>query len=112
MKISNQQIDSLVSAILSKNREDRDNEIKLLKSDKKIIELARKYTSYLNKIPKEIRSSCYIDKDESRFINALAESKKLKTKTLSFDTVKNSIIIASIEVTSLDELKKKLKFDF
>lgn len=112
MKISGQQIDCLVMAAVAKSKEARDLEIKAIKRDKKLIALAKKYTKILNQIPKDIRVSMYIDKEEYRFINALVEKHKLKTNILNFQEVKNKIIIASIEVESLEELKRKLKLDF
>ncbi len=114
MKLSNQQIEAIITNICSKQNLIIVAEKNAIRKDKKIISEAKKYFDILNQIPKDVRIRTYIDKTLSQFIEYVIETRKIKPKTseIKRSELTNKIILASIDAKSLIELKTKLNIEF
>lgn len=112
MKLSNQQIDALVSRVCDKKEDGSAYEaIKLrLMKDPKNIALAKKYASAIGSIPERVRRSMYINKTNwNDFLLHIIKPKLPHQKEVSRQDIRNKILIASIESETLDQLQKKLR---
>lgn len=114
MKITNQQIDAIVSETMRKENLRVNNEKDKLKEDTRIVAEARKYLSLIEKIPLDIRKSIYgfYDINLDKIVNAIIAAKKLTIPyKLNHSELRNKIIIASIDSKDIEELKSKLKIE-
>lgn len=114
MKITNQQINAIVSEAIRKENLRVSNENNKLREDTRIVAEARKYLSLIEKIPLDIRKSIYgsygINLDN--IVNAIIAAKKLTIPyELNYSEIRNKIIIASIDSKDIEELKSKLKIE-
>lgn len=118
MKLSNDQINALVTQaqIVNNEKIKKDND-KLRAANKLSVEReAKKYVELLNKIPKDLRNSIGLYDGNIVLSNIIEKVYKIKNiksnmQVLDHQKLKNEIIIASIDSSDLNELKSKLTIE-
>ena len=114
MKLSNQQVDALAVEICKKNNQKIEKEKSERLKNPEVIKKAKvafAIFSKLDDIGKKAVSPYYAKK-LSDFVAAYAEEIEIKTVYFRESDIKNKIILASIDSSSLDELKTKLNYEF
>lgn len=112
MKLTNQQIDAVVETIYSK--EYKAKQILIDKKDtearKTALPKAKELYKIYEKIPKTVRDCLRYNSTVTikKIIDALVKESKIKN--VSRDEIRNKVLIASIDSSTLDELKTKLDF--
>lgn len=111
MKLSNQQLDALVSKIYNNSKQEDLYKIKCkeCKVNPKTIALANKYEKTLNSIPEKIRNKLYIKTTNNQFLDAIVQTTIVEPPLKSRTDIKNEILIASIDSETFNELQEKLK---
>lgn len=114
MKLSNQQLEALVSKVYNEEQKINDkiylDAKKKVQSDKKHLAVAKKYAAALNSIPQSLRKRMYIDKgDEKEFLAYITRPLIPELKHVEKQPIRDKILIASIESDTLIQLQDKLK---
>ena len=112
MKLSNQQIDSIVSSVIRKQRQEQEKELSAYKNNPLVLKELNKTLALVDKMPEKIKTHFKNRYYKSDFVSWLIEDFKPSVRIDSHSDLKEKIILASIDSSTLEELKNKLGIQF
>lgn len=110
MKLSNQQIDAIVSTLSRKATKKYQTEIAAYRKQQreKNLPKATKYLAAIKAIPLDLRINYNTEPTIDSIINQLFDENKAPVKEFCEESTRNKIILASIEAVDMAELEKTL----
>jgi len=112
MKLSGEQLNALTNKIYGDESKKctYSKDIEKAKANPKNKALAKKYYQALMSIPENVRCYDYhkIKRSESEFLNIIAKLQVKEPKEICRQSIKDKILIASIESETLVQLQSKL----
>jgi hypothetical protein len=112
MKLTNQQINAIVSEARDNFNKKQAELKKNLFKDKSLIKKSKDLYKAYKELPQEIKDLMYNKPSSDHYFLSNLVNKKFKSDIFDGHALSNKIVILSIDSKDLDDLKKKLNINF